>query len=98
MQIAADLKDQIFLHDLHQLNTCHLAQLTSLIIVFNRFSYLFSNRKLLFVDEKTSGQRQQSLFSKDVHLMDAEVRKSDGTEIVGEGIRKDRPKICGSKQ
>lgn len=97
MQIAADLKDQIFLHDLHQLNTC-LAQLTSLIIVFNRFSYLFSNRKLLFVDEKTSGQRQQSLFSKDVHLMDAEVRMSDGTEIVGEGIRKDRPKIFGSKQ
>jgi hypothetical protein len=97
MQIAADLKDQNFLHDLHQLNTC-LAQLTSLIIVFNRFSYLFSNRKLLFVDEKTSGQRQQSLFSKDVHLMDAEVRMSDGTEIVGEGIRKDRPKICGSKE
>lgn len=97
MQIAADLKDQKILHDLHQLNTC-LAQLTSLIIVFNRFSYLFSNRKLLFVDEKTSGQRQQSLFSKDVHLMDAHVRKSDGTEIVGEGIRKDRPKISGSKQ
>jgi hypothetical protein len=97
MQIAADLKDKKFLHDLHQLNTC-LAQLTSLIIFFNRFSYLFSNRKLLFVDEKTSGQRQQSLFSKDVHLMDAQVRKSDGTEIVGEGIRKDRPKIFGSKQ
>jgi hypothetical protein len=30
--------------------------------------------------------------------MDAQVRKSDGTEIVGEGIRKDRPKICGSKE
>lgn len=30
--------------------------------------------------------------------MDAQVRKSDGTEIVGEGIRKDRPKIFGSKQ